>query len=316
MSLMYDALRAGSRNETLSLEGVAPLARVAATKAPADFVLTRAKLMGICAVSVLIGGVLFALYAQRQALESVGASQAEVRLHSNVKALVNPSMAVAVDLPSTPLVNLQPSVDPSNLKSDNTNFKLPKSANATPHQVLDTRQSAVSQLPPTLKHSKELKLPSHEIAAAKVVESNSSGLSAAGSNVSGKKSDSQAARVTSTVASSVSVDIERKVIQENSSAQAPQDTVSLADRFDMLNRELVRNDKSQANVHLKAIQSALPADSIARLRAEGWYAFQTGNNELAKIIYTRLLSRISGDEQATAVIQSIAAQSAPTTNAR
>jgi hypothetical protein len=80
------------------------------------------------------------------------------------------------------------------------------------------------------------------------------------------------------------------------------EVLNLADVFEALNRELGKPDKSEAQIHLKKIQNALPASSIARLRAEAWFEYQQGRMEAARVIYQKILARLPGDEQASTVL--------------
>ena len=106
---------------------------------------------------------------------------------------------------------------------------------------------------------------------------------------------------------------EVKLLAPRSASQVPaamqpiDEAISLAERFDLMNRDLIKADKADAGIHLKAIQSALPASSIARLRAEGWYEYQTGNLEAARKTYRKLLDRVPADEQAKSVLQALSA---------
>lgn len=103
-----------------------------------------------------------------------------------------------------------------------------------------------------------------------------------------------------------------KVVNQAASPLLPADnTMSLPDRFEAMNKALGKAEKSDASVHLKAIQSALPANSIARLRAEGWHELQTGNIETAKTTYRKILERLPADDQAKAALLAIDVQHIP-----
>lgn len=66
--------------------------------------------------------------------------------------------------------------------------------------------------------------------------------------------------------------------------------------FEALNQALENHDTSLAQSKLSGIQSRLPASSVARLRAEAWFAHQTGDVDNAGRIYRQLLEKIPGDE--------------------
>lgn len=103
-----------------------------------------------------------------------------------------------------------------------------------------------------------------------------------------------------------------KVVNQAASPLLPADnTMSLPDRFEAMNKALGKAEKSDASIHLKAIQSALPSNSIARLRAEGWHELQTGNIETAKTTYRKILERLPADDQAKAALLAIDVQNTP-----
>lgn len=66
--------------------------------------------------------------------------------------------------------------------------------------------------------------------------------------------------------------------------------------FDALNQALEGQDKALAQSKLQGIQSRLAESSVARLRAESWFAHQTGDLDNAIRIYRRLLEKMPGDE--------------------
>ncbi|MFP5467955.1 MAG: tetratricopeptide repeat protein [Gammaproteobacteria bacterium] len=69
--------------------------------------------------------------------------------------------------------------------------------------------------------------------------------------------------------------------------------------FDRFNRALSAQDRGQARQHLDAIQARLPASSVARWRAEAWFAYQTDDLQRARDVYRGLLDKLPGDENAT-----------------
>lgn len=66
--------------------------------------------------------------------------------------------------------------------------------------------------------------------------------------------------------------------------------------FNALNHALEGQDKALAQSKLQEIQSRLAESSVARLRAESWFAHQTGDLDNASRIYRRLLEKMPGDE--------------------
>jgi len=75
--------------------------------------------------------------------------------------------------------------------------------------------------------------------------------------------------------------------------------------FDALNQALERQDKALAQTKLQGIQSQLAESSVARLRAESWFAHQTGDLDSASRIYRRLLEKMPGDELTSVNLASI-----------
>ncbi|GAA6142581.1 tetratricopeptide repeat protein [Hydrogenophaga sp. 5NK40-0174] len=73
----------------------------------------------------------------------------------------------------------------------------------------------------------------------------------------------------------------------------------LATVFRDLNNALALNNAKHAGEALATIRASLPATSVARLRAEAWYAFQTNDLPTARDHYQSLLEKLPGDEQAS-----------------
>lgn len=82
----------------------------------------------------------------------------------------------------------------------------------------------------------------------------------------------------------------------------------ISELFDGLNRALEARDEAQAQRHLQGIRNRLPEGSLARLRAEGWHAYRTGDAERAQRVYRRLLEKLPGDENASLTLASIERQ--------
>lgn len=82
----------------------------------------------------------------------------------------------------------------------------------------------------------------------------------------------------------------------------------ISELFDGLNRALEARDEAQALRHLQGIRNRLPEGSLARLRAEGWHAYRTGDAERAQRVYRRLLEKLPGDENASLTLASIERQ--------
>lgn len=84
--------------------------------------------------------------------------------------------------------------------------------------------------------------------------------------------------------------------------------MDVAELFDGLNRALDTRDEATATRNIQAIRIRLPESSLARMRAEGWYAFRTGDLEKAQRFYRRLLDKLPGDENASLALASIERQ--------
>lgn len=82
----------------------------------------------------------------------------------------------------------------------------------------------------------------------------------------------------------------------------------VAAHFHSLNQALAQGDHTAAGQHLKAIQAGLPAGTVARLRAEAWTWFQTGELERAQGAYQSLLDKVPGDENAALNLVSLLQQ--------
>ncbi|MFP8777628.1 tetratricopeptide repeat protein [Hydrogenophaga sp. RWCD_12] len=84
--------------------------------------------------------------------------------------------------------------------------------------------------------------------------------------------------------------------------------MDVAELFDGLNRALDTRDEATASRNIQAIRVRLPESSLARMRAEGWYAFRNGDLEKAQRFYRRLLDKLPGDENASLALASIERQ--------
>ena len=78
--------------------------------------------------------------------------------------------------------------------------------------------------------------------------------------------------------------------------------------FDVLNQALAGHEVDTARQQLQAIQARLPASSVARLRAEAWFAHQSDDLDGAQRLYRRLLDKLSGDEHASLNLAAIERQ--------
>lgn len=83
-----------------------------------------------------------------------------------------------------------------------------------------------------------------------------------------------------------------------------------------MNLALENKDDAGARRHLQAIQAQLPVTSVARLRAEAWFAYQSGDLTSAQRTYRRLLDRLPGDEQAALTLSAIEKRNARPDQAR
>ncbi len=96
-------------------------------------------------------------------------------------------------------------------------------------------------------------------------------------------------------------------------SSAPDD---LSERFEGMNHALDSKDEPTARRHLQAIQAQLPATSVARLRAEAWFAYQSGDLNSAQRTYRRLIDRLPADEQSALTLAAIEKKSARPDQAR
>lgn len=79
----------------------------------------------------------------------------------------------------------------------------------------------------------------------------------------------------------------------------PEPAENMGVLFERFNRALAVQDHAQAQRHLQTIRASLPASSLARWRAEAWFAYQSGELEQARDTYLGLLGKLPGDENAT-----------------
>ena len=82
-------------------------------------------------------------------------------------------------------------------------------------------------------------------------------------------------------------------------------SVNIQELFEVFNRALADRDTTLAQKQLALIQSNLPEFSIARMRAEAWFAQQTADMDVARRLYVRLLDKLPGDESASVNLASI-----------
>lgn len=90
----------------------------------------------------------------------------------------------------------------------------------------------------------------------------------------------------------------------------------IASLFDAMNQALALGNKNEARQQLDAIESSLPESSVARLRAEAWYAHQTGDLDAARLTYRKVLGKLQGDEYAALNLVAIERQAGQTEQAR
>lgn len=97
-------------------------------------------------------------------------------------------------------------------------------------------------------------------------------------------------------------------VRSNGASNEASSNEDISELFDGLNRALEARDEALAQRHLQGIRSRLPEGSLARLRAEGWHAYRTGDAEQAQRVYRRLLEKLPGDENASLTLASIERQ--------
>lgn len=173
-----------------------------------------------------------------------------------------------------------------------------------PLDRLPTADLPLPTLSPQLKLS--LALPQVEIPAAstRVAAPAVAAKPAAPAEPTGVQAAAAAVAPASSTPSSVASAVDIKVRQPGVlTGAAASETV--ADLFDSLNRALASRDHTLAQGHLAAIQSRLPDSSVARLRAEAWYAHQTGDADGASQLYRRLLTKLPGDEHTSLNLASV-----------
>ena len=94
------------------------------------------------------------------------------------------------------------------------------------------------------------------------------------------------------------------------SSMSPKETVSedVGSLFESMNQALASHDNTAAQRHLQSIESRLPEGSIARLRAQAWFAHLTGDLPAASRTYRLLLEKLPGDELSAINLVSIERQ--------
>lgn len=107
------------------------------------------------------------------------------------------------------------------------------------------------------------------------------------------------------VAPDVGASVESKLPVPAPSPTTVAEEEDLSERFTSMNEALENRDSVSARNHLRVIQSLLPANSVARLRAEGWYAYQSGDNAAAQRAYRNLLERLPADEHVAVTLASL-----------
>jgi tetratricopeptide (TPR) repeat protein len=98
------------------------------------------------------------------------------------------------------------------------------------------------------------------------------------------------------------VAINTRIVETSALQPSTEDVRTL---FDALNQALENHDKVLAQSKLRGIQASLPESSVARLRAESWFAHQTDDLDNASRIYRRLLEKMPGDELTSVNLASI-----------
>lgn len=218
-------------------------------------------------------------------------------LGMGINGWLNATPAPAIGVAPSPRVPVVAPVDAA--------FALPRGEPA--EMLLDRLPTAELPLPtvsPQLKLS--LALPQAETPAAstRVAAPAVAAKPAAPAEPTGVQAAAAAVAPASSTPSPVTSAVDIKVRQPGVlTGAAASETV--ADLFDSLNRALASRDQTLAQGHLAAIQSRLPESSVARLRAEAWFAHQTGDADGASQLYRRLLSKLPGDEHTSLNLASV-----------
>lgn len=274
MSLIYQALKQSERQSAGSLAPMARRAEAAATGGtqPSPALRSRIGLGVLIAVAGAVAGYLF----------NPGFGAPETELASPTKAAY--STGVAADVVE-PTVRVMAGIE-------RTSF-LPQADLPLPAGT--PRLPRVVALAPEEKKTLEPE-PSAEGPQAATATATATATVAAAQPVSIKTVATQARPVEPTVAMPTPI------------AEAPAAQPSTEDAralFQALNQALERQDNALALSKLQGIQAMLPESSVARLRAESWFAHQTGDLDSASHIYGRLLAKMPGDELASVNLASI-----------
>lgn len=326
MSLMYDALRAGSTESSPQ-----PAKSHGSTTLPAKFALTRTKLMLGCIAGLLLGGVVTgvvmrSLSADEAKVSLMPAAMPEKTTIANPGNVVNAANTVGavnvvgaingaggqetvVSRSQVPAASVLVQFEPARKITP----ALPLyRAVATPALPQSNRTTAA--VPGNVLTPQTGKEPKVSPKSAAAISPKNAEMPSPTTAVLTQPATTQSAglkSITASLVAEVPIQAGKAVNLAANTAPSADDTMSLPDRFDAMNKALGKTEKSDAIVHLKAIQSALPVNSIARLRAEGWHEFQTGNIETAKTAYRKILERLPADDHAKAVLQAMGAQSSP-----
>ncbi len=173
-----------------------------------------------------------------------------------------------------------------------------------PLDRLPTAELPLPTVSPQLKLSHALPQAQTPAASTRVAAPAVAAKPAAPSEPTGVQAAAAAVAPASSTPSPVASAVDIKVRQPGVlTGAAASETV--ADLFDSLNRALASRDHALAQGHLAAIQSRLPESSVARLRAEAWFAHQTGDADGASQLYRRLLAKLPGDEHTSLNLASV-----------
>lgn len=92
--------------------------------------------------------------------------------------------------------------------------------------------------------------------------------------------------------------------------------VPVEKRYALFLASMKAGDLVGAREQLTALQSQIPPGTMSRLRAEAWFALQSGNEVDARRGYQDILERVPGDEEASINLASIEARAGHRESAR
>jgi predicted Zn-dependent protease len=87
-------------------------------------------------------------------------------------------------------------------------------------------------------------------------------------------------------------------------------------RYALFLASMKAGDLAAAREQLAGLQSQIPPGTMTRLRAEAWFALQSGDEPTARRSYQDMLERLPGDEEAAINLASMEARAGQREKAR